>query len=134
MSEHIILVAVSVEAPNRATAEVRATSWLGAPAGPVEAWWVAEDFRIDSSDCDSAVFVQPGMQARASRLLAHHGLTSSANITPLERCADCGDGIQELQEKAVASGEVATVWSSENGWVCDTTGQEHRPLYREMTR
>jgi hypothetical protein len=32
-------------------------------------WWIAEDDRIDRSDCDSAVFVNPGGQAQASRIL-----------------------------------------------------------------
>ena len=40
----------------------------------LDSWWVAEDTRFDRSDCDSAVFVNPGKQAEARALLVAAGL------------------------------------------------------------
>lgn len=43
-------------------------------------------------------------------------------------CADCEKPIEAKQEKAL-SGEVATVYGDPSGsWVCDVTGDEHRPV------
>ena len=133
---HVILVAVEVYGLTRAGAQQTLRGELAehpvsASDSPIESWWIAEDFRVDRSDRDSAVFVSKGFQARASRLLERHDMAASWNITPLELCRDCGAGIRQLEEKAVASSELATVWSSDESWVCPETGDEHRPLYRQ---
>jgi len=134
LPSHVILVAVEVYGLTRAGAQATLIGELAehpvsASDSPIESWWIAEDFRIDRSDRDSAVFVAKGFQARASRLLEQHDMAASWNITPLELCADCGAGIRQLEEKAL-SGETATVWSSDESWTCPETGDEHRPLYR----
>lgn len=41
-------------------------------------------------------------------------------------CRDCGAPIQQEGEKAL-DGTYAVVWSSMDGWICPTTGDEHRP-------
>lgn len=42
-------------------------------------------------------------------------------------CLDCGRKVHQTFEKAVASGEVATVWADDSGgWTCERTGDEHR--------
>lgn len=79
MSEHVILVAMSIEAPNRHAAHLALHRLLpeagdSTPMGEVESWWVAEDDRLDRSDCDSAVFVSPTNQERARDLLIAAGL------------------------------------------------------------
>lgn len=60
--EHVYLVAVTVEAPDRATGHLRLHDALGpALAHPrVDSWWVAEPDRLDRSDCASAHFVDSG--------------------------------------------------------------------------
>lgn len=60
--EHVYLVAVTVEAPDRATGHLRLQDALGpALAHPrVDSWWVAEPDRLDRSDCASAHFVDSG--------------------------------------------------------------------------
>ena len=133
--EHVFLAAFSVYGVTRAQAELRLHAELqehpvSASDSPIECWWIAEDDRRDGSDTDSAVFVSKGFQARASRLLAHHSMVGHWSVTPLERCRDCGAPIRQTEEKALASGELAIVWSSEESWTCPTTGDEHRPLYR----
>ena len=45
----------------------------------MECWWIAEDDRRDGSDNDSAVFVHPGKQMEAYRLLRLHQLTPVNN-------------------------------------------------------
>jgi hypothetical protein len=47
---------------------------------PIDSWWVANDTRYDGSDLDSAVFVKPGAQAEASRLLLRADLTYDHNV------------------------------------------------------
>ena len=47
---------------------------------PIECWWIAEDNRDDGSDNDSAVFVKPGAQTLASKLLMLAGLTWNHNV------------------------------------------------------
>lgn len=85
-TEHTILVAVVVEAPTREDAHLRlATEMPGyrnalRPHSPVLSWWVAEDDRLDGSDNDSAVFVHPGSQHVASRVLAGLDFTYPHNI------------------------------------------------------
>lgn len=45
-----------------------------------------------------------------------------------DTCADCGQHIRLGSEKAIGSGEWEQVWVGDAGrWVCDTTGNEHRP-------
>jgi hypothetical protein len=83
--EHVILVAFSVEGDTRTEAEATLRGalvpTLSSNGGPVDCWWVAEDDRQDGSDCDSAVFVTPGAQDEASRLLEREALTPAWNIT-----------------------------------------------------
>jgi hypothetical protein len=40
----------------------------------LDSWWIANDERFDGSDCDSAVFVKPGMQEISREVLRQHGL------------------------------------------------------------
>jgi hypothetical protein len=80
MSEHVILVALTIEAPSREEAHELAQVNLPRPNKSVTSWWIAEDDRRDGSDCDSAVFVTPGTQARASRRLYMAGLTPRHNV------------------------------------------------------
>lgn len=90
--EHVILLAVSVTAPDRARAErwlhtmaPRPYAMYGADGTHVDSWWVAEDDRRDGSDCESAVFI-PGdrgngiTQSEARRLLVERteGLESAS--------------------------------------------------------
>ena len=89
MNEHIILVAFEVTAPSRAEAHEILTPLLPRPNGlpdpsPIECWWVAEDDRVDGSDNDSAVFVDPGKQHEASLLLANARMTADYNIVTRE--------------------------------------------------
>lgn len=51
-------------------------------------WWVAEDDRSDGSDCDSAVFVEPGNQAIASLLLHAARLTPANNVVAREMAVE----------------------------------------------
>lgn len=72
MSEHVILVAFVVEAPNRENAvrfiQSHLHAWVPMGTGPhnvssyLDSWWVAEDDRADGSDNDSAVFCEYGSQ------------------------------------------------------------------------
>jgi hypothetical protein len=85
VGDHVILVAFQIDGrtSNRRDAEITLgrvlQPVLASRGGPVECWWVAEDVRHDGSDCDSAVFVTPGAQYAAARLLQDHGLTASCN-------------------------------------------------------
>ena len=88
-NSYVVLVAFQVTAPNMKEAQERLLPYLKPtlesyenPPGPVECWWVADDERYDGSDCDSAVFVTPGYQHAASRLLEREGMTPAWNITP----------------------------------------------------
>ena len=81
MSEHVILVALQVEADSREAAHEIVCDAMPVAGGAIESWWVAEDDRTDHSDCDSAVFVTPGTQDEASRLLNAAGLTPNWNVT-----------------------------------------------------
>jgi hypothetical protein len=47
----------------------------------VESYWIAEDDRIDGSDCESAVFCKPGEQGQAMVVLSEHGLTGEPDYT-----------------------------------------------------
>lgn len=87
--EFVILVAVHVTAANREAAHRTVMDSLPRPGSEyadslVEAWWIAEDDRQDGSDNDSAVFVNPGSQHRASVLLEHCDLTYVHNIVKPE--------------------------------------------------
>jgi hypothetical protein len=43
------------------------------------------------------------------------------------RCRDCEHPLHQMAEKAL-SGEYAMVWADQDDdWVCDVTGDEHRP-------
>lgn len=85
VGDHILLYAVQVDGRKGSRADAEADvnlalqSVLASNGGPAECWWVAEDVRHDGSDCDSAVFVRPGAQYAASRLLVEHGLTEAYN-------------------------------------------------------
>lgn len=87
---HIILVAIHMRHNTREGAmELIATGLNSSPIlsphaergglGHVEAWWIAEDDRVDGSDCDSAVFVFPGMQHTAAELLLENELTTQTS-------------------------------------------------------
>jgi len=84
VSEHVILVAFSVEAPSRTEAQEMLLPALPRPGAIVTSWWVAEDDRIDGSDNDSAVFVPPGAQHKVSSILVNVGLTPACNLVPDE--------------------------------------------------
>ena len=47
----------------------------------MDSWWIANDERIDRSDCDSAVFVKKGAQEEARRLLRKHGLLAETGFS-----------------------------------------------------
>lgn len=80
--EHVILVAFQVKAVDRAEAQNLLMEQLPRPSmNDIECWWVAEDDRIDGSDCDSAVFVKPGAQAIAVDLLHGMDLTDDCNLS-----------------------------------------------------
>lgn len=101
--EHIILVAFSVTAPDRAQAENLLTMSLPQPRDltsthsattvTLESWWVAEDDRQDGSDNDSAVFVTPGQQERAARLLYGFDLTPRHNIVERDNNFEADPGL-----------------------------------------
>lgn len=80
--EHVILVAISVEAPSRRMAEAYLMQRLPRPGRrgdesiAIDSWWVAEDVRYDRSDNDSAVFCIPGVQEQATACLRSHGLAN----------------------------------------------------------
>ncbi len=80
MTEHVILVAISVEAPSREAAHDLVHTAMAEVRTGVESWWVAEDDRRDGSDNDSAVFVRQGFQREALHVLFHAGLTAGHNI------------------------------------------------------
>jgi hypothetical protein len=45
------------------------------------------------------------------------------------RCADCSVVLHQQTEKAIADGQLATVWADDTGaWVCRVTGNEHRAV------
>lgn len=63
--EHVFLVAVSVVSQDRDDAQMKLMEELKIilqPENPIECWWIAEDDRLDGSDCDSAIFVPMGSQ------------------------------------------------------------------------
>lgn len=85
MSEHVILVAVHLTAPSRLDAQRAVLDLLpevgdSTPRATVESWWIAEDDRVDGSDCDSAVFVSPTHQAAARDLLIASGLHNPGGL------------------------------------------------------
>lgn len=62
-SEHTILVAVTVYAPDWQAAQTKLMQHLPKPGvDGIDSWWIAEDVRYDGSDNDSAVFVPMGRQ------------------------------------------------------------------------
>lgn len=88
--EDAILVAVTVQGRTRAERLAALMEWLpdvgsnddyprGHETG-ITSWWIAEDDRTDGSDNDSAVFVDPGKQSHASRVLLNRGLTQAWNV------------------------------------------------------
>ena len=87
MTEQVILVAFTVDraetvkdAQEALTRRLHPLLNSQDPNSPITSWWVAEDERYDGSDCDSAVFVNPGDAPAASRILAAHGLTPDYNV------------------------------------------------------
>lgn len=57
--------------------------------GPGElSFWIAEDDRTDRSDCDSAVFVHPGCQHMASKVLIQLDMSGECNQVDWRRSAD----------------------------------------------
>ena len=89
MTEHTILVAVTVEGTSRQAAEAHLRRGLvdlfvndPREGASITSWWVAEDDRGDGSDNDSACFVTPGAQSKATALLWTFGLTGRHNLVP----------------------------------------------------
>lgn len=84
MSEFTILVAVVTEAVDRTHAQGTVMDWLPKldSEESIDSWWIAEDDRMDGSDCDSAVFVRPGATREAFEILHARGLTDAHNATP----------------------------------------------------
>lgn len=82
MSEHVILVAITVEADTRERALTLVERFIPrtSEANYVEDWWVATDDRLDGSDRDSAVFVKAGLQADAHRYLEFAGMVSGPSM------------------------------------------------------
>lgn len=83
MKETVILVAIQVDAEDETVAQALVMPHLRAmltSSALINAWWIAEDNRIDGSDNDSAVFVNPGEKTAAARLLFRHGMTGYHNI------------------------------------------------------
>jgi len=74
--EQVVLVAFDVygDSPQHAQEVVMRQLGNVRDTGEVDSWWIAEDNRVDRSDCDSAVFVRPGRQRQARDLLRAHGL------------------------------------------------------------
>jgi hypothetical protein len=102
MSEHVMLVAFSVTGATRKEAHGRLLPMLPRPnddAG-LDCWWVAEDDRNDGSDNDSAVFVHPGTQVVASRLLNLAGLTGDCNLVERD---DDWDALTEHEDRVPAT-------------------------------
>lgn len=72
MYEQVVVVALSLNGGQKELMDL-----LPRPDGdPLVSWWIAEDERYDGSDCDSAVFVTPGYQKAARKLLQAFGMTS----------------------------------------------------------
>lgn len=83
MRETVILVAIQVDAEDEAIAQAVVMPHLRAMltnSALINAWWIAEDQRLDGSDNDSAVFVSGVSQVEAARLLFRHGMTAYRNI------------------------------------------------------
>jgi hypothetical protein len=76
MSEHVVLVAFSVEADSMEAAQYRLMDKLTDVTrnnSAVTEWWVAEDERYDRSDNEAAVFVPEGLnKVRARQLLEEY--------------------------------------------------------------
>lgn len=79
MSEHVILVAFTVEAPSRENAQRLLFEELPTPGRPITSWWVAEDDRIDGSDNDSAVFCDRLRQGDAQKVLIDFDMSIASN-------------------------------------------------------
>lgn len=118
MNEHTILVAIDVEAPSRELAQEALTSWMPTPregytylsdrgSAVLDSWWIATDDRIDGSDRDSAVFVRPGLQQDAGRLLEFAGMA--------EFIAGCGAGVNanDRSEEAQRTRDRISHWQPE---------------------
>lgn len=82
MPEHVFLVAVTMEDPDREHAQARLMAYLPQPQGHygLQSWWIAEDDRLDGSDNDSAIFCRKGWQDQALRHLNDVGLTEAHNL------------------------------------------------------
>ena len=77
--EHVILVAVTVEATSRREAHEAVMAAMPTPGQGVQSWWVAEDDRLDGSDNDSAVFCDKGEQAVAFEFLHDEAISADHN-------------------------------------------------------
>lgn len=75
MAEHVVIVAMTVEAADRDQA-MRTLEWMLVPPPDPRCtgWWFAEDDRIDGNDNDSAVFVPQGSQGVARAVLSLAGV------------------------------------------------------------
>jgi hypothetical protein len=76
----VVLVAFEIEDVGSHTdAQDLLIDALPAAGGAIESWWIAEDIRVDGSDCDSAVFVNRGRQHEAFLALRAAGLSDYYN-------------------------------------------------------
>lgn len=83
-TEHVILIAMHVSAPNRQAAQNWLLTHLPSTRDPknfgaLDSWWIAEDDRVDGSDNGSAVFVKAGQTEEAYDVLEAAGLTGEAH-------------------------------------------------------
>ena len=96
MTTETVLLAISVGGVEGATDASDYVCSVAPTVGPypgtgtgtepyVDSWWVASDARTDRSDCDSAVFVHPGHQRAAARVLHALGFTAHYNVPPADR-------------------------------------------------
>lgn len=101
MSEHTILVALTVEAESRTEAQLAVMAAMPDPnliearGHKITSWWVAEDDRMDGSDNDSAVFCNKGSQSAAFHALYRNELTG-ANNNPVREASHVEELVREL--------------------------------------
>lgn len=120
LPEHVFHVAVVVNGIDRYEAQRRLIHNIlphVAPTDYLESWWVAEDDREDGSDCDSAVFVHPGQQDTAQKLLNEHGLTTGGSApTPDVHVVLKGDPIDGFSVHGpFLDPDVAIEWADSDG-------------------
>lgn len=73
----VVLVAFKIDEDNMRHAQELLMMLLPNPTSynsVIGSWWIAEDERYDKSDKDSAVFVNPGCQEKARKMLKANGM------------------------------------------------------------